>query len=330
MNDFASGPLRLGLLSTASINRMILGGARPSEHVEVVAVASRDGAKALAYASEYGIPSSHGSYEALLEDPGVDALYVSLPNGLHHEWTMRALEAGKHVLCEKPYSRHPPEVEEAFATAAGRGLVLMEAFMYRHHPQTQRVQELVERGAVGRLRLIRSTFSFPLGDLGNVRARPELDGGSLMDVGCYCVSGARLLAGEPERVLGEAVLGSTGVDMAFHATMRHADGVVSQFDCSFSLPLRQELEVLGEEGILRVAAPWRVDWGGPVTLRRGDGVEEVAVGEADAYRLELENLAAAVRGDAEPRLGRDDALGQARTIEALYRAAETGRAVAPD
>jgi predicted dehydrogenase len=322
-----SAPLRLGLLSTARINDQIVAGAAPSDAVEIVAVGSRDGARAQAYAGRHGIPRAHASYEALLEDDEVDAVYVSLPNALHHEWTLRALAAGKHVLCEKPYSRRPAEVEEAFDEAASRLLVLMEAFMYRHHPQTRRVRQLVDDGAVGRLRLIRSAFSFPLADPGNIRALPELDGGALMDVGCYCVSGSRLLAGEPQHVHAEQVLGPTGIDESLHGTMRFPGDVVAQFDCSFVLPLRQELEVLGEDGVLRVTAPFRIDWGGDVLLRRGDEVERLEVPAGDSYRLELENLAAAARNEAAPLLDRADALGQARAVDALYRAAESGKAV---
>lgn len=198
--------------------------------------------------------------------------------------------------------------------------------MWRHHPQARAVEELVRGGAVGRVRLIRSAFSFPLADLGNVRAIAGLDGGSLMDIGCYCVSGSRLLAGEPLRVSAEQVVGGTGVDMSFHGTMRHPGDVVSQFDCSFQLPDRQSLEVVGDEGTLLVEAPWRVDLGGDVLLRRdaGAGAERVEIAEGDAYRLELENLAAAIAGEAPPLLGRADALGQARAIEALYRSAEEG------
>ena len=218
--------LRLGLLSTARINGAILRGAAATDRVDVTAVASRDGATAQAYASEHGLERGHGSYEALLEDAEVDAVYISLPNGMHHEWTMRALEAGKHVLCEKPYSRHPAEVEEAFDAAAAAGRVLTEAFMYRHHPQTAKARALVEDGAIGPLRLLRASFSFPLDDATNVRLRPELDGGALMDVGCYCVSGLRLLGGEPERVVGEQVLSETGVDATMFGTLSFAGGLV--------------------------------------------------------------------------------------------------------
>ena len=326
-------PLRLGLLSTANINAQILRGASETDRVDIVAVGSRDAAKAQAYATEHGIERAHGSYEALLADDGVDAVYIGLPNGLHHEWALHALAAGKHALVEKPYSRRAADAEQAFDAAEAAGLVLMEAFMYRHHPQTAVVRDLVVGGAIGRLQAVKTTFTFALDDLTNVRALPELDGGALMDVGCYCVSAIRLLAGEPERVAGEQVVGSTGVDMAFHGTVRCADGVIGQFEASFRSPRRQQIEAVGEEGTITVEAPFRVDWGGTVLLARpeGEGLgrpEEVDVPEANAYRLELDNLADAIQGRTPQLLGRDDAVAQARAIEALYRAADEGRTVA--
>jgi xylose dehydrogenase (NAD/NADP) len=322
-----SETLRLGLLSTASINREILAAASSSDRVEVVAVGSRDGARARAYANEHGLERAHASYEALLVDPYVDAVYISLPNALHHEWTMRALEAGKHALCEKPYSRHPDEVEEAFDRAEQARLVLMEAFMFRHHPQTSMVKELLDGGAVGRVNYIRAAFRFMLQDANDVRARPELDGGSLMDVGCYCISGARFLAGEPERVSGEQIVGPTGVDMSFQGTMRFPGDVVAQFDCSFALPRYQRLDVVGDEGWLLVHAPWRTDLEGELLLSHGEHLKRVDVPEANAYELELENFADAIARSDAPRLGRADALGQARTIEALFRSASESEAV---
>jgi D-xylose 1-dehydrogenase (NADP+, D-xylono-1,5-lactone-forming) len=319
--------MRLGLVSTANINRMIIGGAAESSEVEVVAVGSRDGAQAQAYASEYGIPRSHASYEALLEDPDVDAVYISLPNGLHHEWTMKSIDAGKHVLVEKPYSRRAAEVEEAWDAAERAGLIVMEAFMYRHHPQIQRAKELVESGAVGRLRLIRTWFSFLLRDLTNVRMLPELDGGALMDVGCYTVSGARLFGGEPEKLVAHQVTGPTGVDVDFYITARFPNDVVARLDSSFTMPRRQRLEAIGEEGSVVLEAPWRVDWGGDFYIEREDGIERIDVPEANPYRLELENLARAIRGEEPPLLGRDDALGQARMIEAAYRSAAAAEVI---
>jgi xylose dehydrogenase (NAD/NADP) len=316
--------MRLGLLSTARINDAILTAAADLGGVSVDAVASRDVARARTYADEHGIGRAHGSYEALLDDPDIDAVYISLPNSLHHTWTMRALAAGKHVLCEKPYSRHPEEAEEAFAAAQASGLVLMEAFMYRHHPQTRAIAEHVRGGTLGRLLSLHATFTFPLASLGDVRAKPELEGGALMDVGCYCVSGSRLLAGEPIAVLGIEDRGSTGVDMAFFGTLLFADDVVAQFEASFVAPQRQSLEVVGEDAVLKALAPWRSDWAGDLQIVRGDDVEVVPVPRKNAYVAELENMAAAVAGTEASLLGGDDALGQARTIDALYRSAESG------
>jgi D-xylose 1-dehydrogenase (NADP+, D-xylono-1,5-lactone-forming) len=315
-----------GIISTAHINRLVLAGARESERVEVVAVASRYQARAEAYARENGIERAHGSYEALLDDPEVEAVYISLPNAPHVEWSIRALEAGKHVLCEKPLSRHPEDVECAVDVADRTGRLLSEAFMYRHNPQTRRLRELVQDGAIGALRLVRSAFTFKLDDEANVRLSAELEGGALMDVGCYCVSGSRLLGGEPEEVLGHQVVGQSGVDVVFAGTMRFPGDVVAQFDCGFRTPDRDELEVVGEEGSLFLDDPWHCRT--PVIEVRRDGArDEIAFEPVDSYRLELENLSDAIAGAAPPLLGREDALGQARAIEALYRSADEGRAV---
>jgi predicted dehydrogenase len=315
-----------GVISTANINRLVLAGARESDRVDVAAVASRDQARAEAYARENGIERAHGSYEALLADPDVDAVYISLPNSLHVEWSVRALEAGKHVLCEKPLDRRPEEVERAFDAADRAGRLLAEAFMYRHNPQTAKVRELVARGAIGALRLVRAAFSFSLDEPGNVRLAADLDGGALMDVGCYCVSGSRLLAGEPETVFGRQVTGPSGVDVLFAATMSFPGDVVAQLDCGFVLPDRDELELIGDEGSLVLDDPWHARR--PlIELRRDDGVEEIALEPVDSYRLELENLSDAIEGRAEPLLGRADALGQARAIEALYASAASGEPV---
>jgi predicted dehydrogenase len=321
-----AAPVRWGFLSTARINRRLLDAAEKTDRAEIVAVASRDRDRAEAYASEHGIERAHGRYESLLEDPDVEAVYISLPNSLHVEWSVRALAAGKHVLCEKPLTRHPEETDEAFDAAERAGRVLMEAFMWRHSPQTAKLMQLVQGGVIGELQLVRATFSFPVEGRRNIRLDPGLDGGALMDVGTYCVSAARLLGGEPERVYGEQVTGESGVDVLFSGTMRFPDGVAAHFDCGFVLPARDELEVVGSEGSLFLDDPWHARR--PVIeLRRESGVEEIALEPADSYRLELENLSDAIHGEAEPLLGRDDAVGQARTIDALYRSAASGSPV---
>jgi D-xylose 1-dehydrogenase (NADP+, D-xylono-1,5-lactone-forming) len=321
-----SAPIRWGFLSTAKINRRLLAAAAKSERAEVVAVASRDAGRAEAYAVEHGIPRSHGSYEALLEDRDVDAVYISLPNSLHVEWSLRSLAAGKHVLCEKPLTRNPAEAEEAFNAAERAGRVLMEAFMWRHSPQTAKLVQLVEGGVIGELRLVRATFSFPVEGRRNIRLDPELEGGALMDVGTYGVSAARLLGGEPERVYGEQVIGDTGVDILFTGLMRFPRGLIAQVDAGMELPRRDGLEAVGTEGSLIIPDPW-IAQRLVLHLRRGDSREEIALPPADPYRLELDNMCAAIAGEAEPLLGRDDAVGQARALDALYQSADAGAPV---
>jgi D-xylose 1-dehydrogenase (NADP+, D-xylono-1,5-lactone-forming) len=314
--------VRWGILSTAHINRLVIPPAHASSKVDLLAVASRDTARAESYARKWEIPRAYGSYEELLADGEIEAVYISLPNSLHCEWSIKAVEAGKHVLCEKPMSRRAADVEEAFAAAERAERLLMEAFMYRHNPQTKKLTELVEAGTIGALQEVRAAFSFSLYDPENVRLRSDVDGGALMDVGCYCVSGSRLLAGEPERVYGEQLVGPTGVDVRFHGTMRFGSGVVSQFDCGMVLPERDELEAIGDEGSLFLDDPWHCDE--PVIeIRRDDTeTEGIELEPSDSYGLELENLSDAIRGRAEPLLGREDAVGNARAIEAFYRSAE--------
>jgi D-xylose 1-dehydrogenase (NADP+, D-xylono-1,5-lactone-forming) len=317
--------IRFGILSTARINRLLLAGARESARVEVVAVASRDLARAEAYARDWGIERAYGSYEELLADPDLDAVYNPLPNSLHVDWSIPALEAGKHVLCEKPLSRRPDDVERAFDVADRTGRLLTEAFMYRHNPQTARLKELVDGGAIGELRVVRAAFSFTVGDTSNIRLAADLDGGALMDVGCYCVSGSRLLAGEPESVFGRSVT-EAGVDTVFAGTMTFPGDVIAQFDCGFTLPVRDELEAVGSEGSIFLDDPWHCR--NPVIeVRREGDVERIELEPVDSYRLELENLADAISGEGELLLGRDDAVAQARAIDALYRSADSGVAV---
>jgi D-xylose 1-dehydrogenase (NADP+, D-xylono-1,5-lactone-forming) len=315
-----------GVLSTARINASFLAGVAGSAACDVLAVASRDAARAGAYGREHGIERAYGSYEELLGDGDVEAVYISLPNVVHLEWARRALQAGKHVLCEKPLSRRSSEVEQAFDLAAREDRLLMEAFMYRHHPQTARVAELVASGALGRLRLVRASFSFSLRDNADVRLSAQLDGGALMDLGCYCVNAARLLAGEPSVVSGLQATGGDGVDAAFVGSMRFADDVLAQFDAGFVFTDRHELEVVGDDARLVVADPWHCRRPA-IQLIRGNAVERIEIPVANSYQLEADNLAAAIRGEAAPLLGRADAVGQARTIEALYAAADAGHAV---
>src|SRR5512139_3822581 len=271
--------LRWGILGAARINRMVIPALRGSAGNRLLAVASRDPAKAAAYAGEWGIDRVHGSYEALLADPEIDAAYVPLPNHLHAEWTIRAACAGKHVLCEKPLALTVAEVDAIGAAARESGVVVAEAFMYRHHPQTLKVKELVDGGAVGAVRFVRGTFSFPLDRPNDVRLRPEWGGGCLWDVGCYPISFTRfVLDGEPVEVTGAQALGPTGIDETFAGQMIFPGGALVQIDAGFRSPVRAELEIAGTEGTIRVRHPWKPDPALPILLTRDETTETVAVG----------------------------------------------------
>jgi predicted dehydrogenase len=274
-------------------------------------VGSRSAARAEAYAAAKGIPRAHGSYDALLADEEVDAVYVSVPNGLHPEWTLRALHAGKHVLCEKPFSSRVAGVERCFDAAEERGLVLSEGFMWRHHPQADELVRLVRGGEIGELRRISARFGFVLDRPDDPRWAPALDGGSLMDVGCYCISAARLLAGEPETIEGEGTPAPSGVDAHFTATLGFAAGVTAQLECAFDEAM-MGLEVEGTEGRVALPDPWHAHE--PV-IEIGD--RRVEVERANPYERELADFTAAIADGRPPRLGRADAVGQARVLEAL-------------
>jgi xylose dehydrogenase (NAD/NADP) len=319
--------MRWGLLSTAMINQDLAAAARESSEAEVLAVASRELARAEAHAREVGAERAYGSYEELLADPDVDAIYVSVPNSMHVEWTVRALEAGKHVLCEKTFTCHAAEAEGAFDAAERNGRVLAEGFMWRHHPQVAKVLELLAGSAIGEVRAVCASFSGATFGPQDIRLKPELDGGALTDVGCYCVHGLRTLAGsEPERVYAAQRVGPTGVDLVLSATLTFANGVVGVFDCGLELPERARLEVVGDTGAIVLSNPWLA--GTPeVELRRDDGTERIEVESANSYRLELEDIARAARGEKEPLVGRDDVVRQARVIEALLASATSGEPV---
>jgi xylose dehydrogenase (NAD/NADP) len=312
--------LRWGIISTANITKKLLGSGHDQQFV---AVGSRDLARGQAFASEHGLARAHGSYEELLADPEVDAIYNPLPNALHVEWSIKALEAGKHVLCEKPMSRHPEDVERAFDVAEREGRVLEEAFMWRHHPQLQRARELIAAGDVGELRVIRAAFAFNAGNPDDIRLQADLEGGGLMDVGCYCVSGCRALASaEPVRGYAEYVPGGNGgVDVALAATLRFPGDVVAHFDCGLSYVGGGHLEAVGSEGAIFLADPWH-GREAVIEVRRGSSVERIETGPANSYALELADFEAAVRGQRPPLLTRADAVAQARAIQALYTSAE--------
>jgi len=330
-SDMANAPVRWASLGTGDITNKVVPGARRSDRVIFVATGSRTAERAAAHAAALDIPRAHASYEALLADPDVEAVYISLPNSMHHEWTMHALRAGKHVLCEKPYTTRVAEVDEAYGFAAANGLVLSEGFMWRHHPQATALHALLPE--LGELQTIRATFAFAMGSdrAGDIRLQPALEGGALMDVGCYCVSGARLIAGEePETVYGRAAWGPSGVDLRFTGVLRFPSGVMAEFTAAFTMDHRG-LEAIGSTGSAMLLDPWQAE---PATLV-GDG-EIIPRWHPDdphpmevPYCHEFENVSAAIRGEAEPLLGREHAAGQARVLAALYESARSGKEVTP-
>jgi D-xylose 1-dehydrogenase (NADP+, D-xylono-1,5-lactone-forming) len=317
----APEPVRLGIIGTGGILDRFLPGARHSEAILVAAIASREAARAEAAAAAREIPNAHGSYDALLADPQIDAVYICLPNALHHEWTMRSLAAGKHVLCEKPYTTRAAQAVEAHDLADARGLVLTEGFMWRHGPHATRFAADLPR--VGDLRTIGATFSFVIGSEDDIRLNRQLEGGSLMDVGTYCVSAARLLVGrEPVAAVGVAWPAASGVDDRFSGILEFGDGVVATLTSGFR-SRHSSIEAIGADGSLRLDDPFA----GRATKLTGSDGFEIEIPKVDPYQLELDDFAAAIRGEHPPLLGRADMLGQARALHALYESAATERRV---
>jgi D-xylose 1-dehydrogenase (NADP+, D-xylono-1,5-lactone-forming) len=319
--------VRWGVISTANIGRRaVLPAIQRSRNGVLVAVGSRDADKARAFANELDIPRSYGSYQAVLDDPEVEAIYIPLPNSLHREWAIRAAEAGKHVLCEKPLGMDAAECAEMEAAARAHGVLLMEAFMYRFHPQTTRVRELITAGSVGEPRLIRASFSFRLTNPANIRLNPELGGGSLMDVGCYCVNIARTLyQAEPTEVQALAEWGASGVDELMVGSMRFPNGRWAQFDCSLAMARRETYQVIGDEGFIDVPVaflPGAADTRLHIRKQQGPRVETIR--GVDEYQLMVEHFADCVLGGTMPLYPATEAAANMRTIAALYQSARNG------
>ncbi|WP_165068025.1 Gfo/Idh/MocA family protein [Paludisphaera rhizosphaerae] len=323
--------LRWGLLSCARIcRRGLIPGIRASETGTLAALASRDGSQAKAWADEFEIPRAYGSYDALLADPEVDAVYVPLPNELHKPWVERAADAGKHVLCEKPLALNADEAAAMVEYCRSRKVLLMEAFMWRHHPRTLAVKKLVDEGKIGELRLIRSSFSFPI-DPGDWRLDSNRGGGALWDVGCYGVNAARLFAGdEPEQIQAAAHM-KGGVDMSLAAVMEFPNGVLASVDCSFEQPFRCWCEIVGTRGVIEIPDAYLPPASGPIaTLRTMAEPSDVGAGDDRIETLtftDVNQYAAMVdafgRSVAAGRLEApaEDGLLQMKTLDAILRSA---------
>jgi D-xylose 1-dehydrogenase (NADP+, D-xylono-1,5-lactone-forming) len=336
MYPIPSKPLRIGVLGAAKIARAFIAGVAGSKRVAVTTVASRDLAKALAFANDTGLPRALGSYEALLADPEIDAIYNPLPNSMHAEWSIRAVEAGKHVLCEKPLAMSANEARAMFAAAAKHGRYLVEAYPYRSQPQTLKLAELIKEGAIGKVQLIRSSFGVYFEDISNIRLRPEVGGGSLLDAGSYSVSLALLVAGAvPTRVHAVQQLASTGVDISMVATLEFASGILAQVSSSFATSYHRHALISGDNGSIETAYLNHPPIGGPAVLhlKRGkmvtDPTEAITTAdgngflfEADAFQKLVAHGPAAWNG-ATP----EQSVDIAATLEAMGQSARTGQTV---
>jgi predicted dehydrogenase len=321
----ADKKLRWGVISTANIGRAaVIPALQSSRNGQLVAVASRHEEKAKTFAAKQGISRAYGSYEALLAAGDIDAVYIPLPNSLHREWTIKAAKAGKHILCEKPLALNAAECEEMASAAEQHGVVLMEAFMYRFHPQTEKVLELLQDGTIGKPRLINATFTFRLSNPANIRLSAELGGGSLMDVGCYCVNISRTLAGtEPVEVQAFANWGKTGVDEEMVGTLRFADGLLAQFSCGLTLERREFYQVAGPEGHIEVQAAF-LPGTSDTTIYEHHGRRETVphnLSGVDEYQLMVEHFADCVLHQRPVRYSPAEAAANMRVIEALIRSA---------
>lgn len=320
--------LNWGLLSTAHINRALIPPLRASRRNQLVAVGSRTQDTAEKYARSWNIARAYGSYEDLLADPEIDVIYNSLPNHLHAEWTIKAVEAGKHVLCEKPLALTVQEVDAIQAAARKHGRVVAEAFMYRHHAQTLKVQELVKSGAVGDLRLIRGCYTYMLSREGDVRLDFDMGGGSIWDVGCYPISYARTVVGaNPVEVFGWQVTGPTGIDQTFVGQMRFENDIHTQFNSSFVTPFRALMEIIGSEGTLSIPMPFKPQLDEKIYLTRDEDTETIRIQGEQLYLGEVEDMADAILLGRAPRISLDDSRANVAVIRALLESARSGKSV---
>ena len=330
--------VKWGVLGNATIARVcVIPALQRSKNGIVHALATRSPEQATPVVSENHIEHVYESYEALLADPEIDAVYVPLPNHLHHPWTLKALQAGKHVLCEKPLACNALEAREMTEMASGAGLLLMEAFMYRFHPRSRSIQRMVEGGEIGEPRWVRSSFCFHMGEerltaRDNPRMRPEMGGGALLDVGCYGVSVARwLLGAEPKHLQAHAVYHPSGVDVHFVGTMRFADTKLAIVEASFVSALQQTYSVVGTEAAIELPhdafIPWEKD--ATFTHRGKDqevGQEQVIPG-ADEYQLMVEHFSEAVLKRTGPMFSPEESVRNMRVLDGLAEAARTGRTI---
>jgi predicted dehydrogenase len=324
----SSTTINWGILSTARINRSVIPGIRASKRSNLLAIASRSQESAAAFAQKWNIPRAYDSYEALLADPEIDVIYIPLPNHLHVEWTLKALEAGKHVLCEKPIALNVEGVDAIASAAKKHERVVAEAFMYRHTPQTLKVEEIVNSGSIGTLKLLRGSFAYMMTYEGNIRADPTMGGGSLWDVGCYPISYMRTIFGaEPLEVFGWQLIGPTGIDDTFVGQLRFPGDVYGQFDCSFVTSFHVNMEFVGSKGTLTVPKPYKPGLKEEIFLVRDGKTETIKVKGKELYLGEVEDMVDAILLGKAPRISLEDSRANVAAITALFESARTNSPV---
>jgi predicted dehydrogenase len=327
-------PLRWGILGVAGINQRLMPAFKASATVNLQAIASRSMDKAAAAAKADGIPKAYGSYDALLRDPDIDAVYNPLPNHLHDEWTRKAADAGKHVLCEKPLTCDAASAEKLIAYCRSKNVRLMDGFMWPHHPRTHKLRKFLDSGAIGDVKNVVAAFTFNLEGLptSNIRMQPEAGGGGLLDVGCYTTYAIRWwMKAEPVSVFAKAAF-VNGVDVAMSGVWTFADGRLASFDCGFTHPLRTWVEIVGSEHVVRVPNMWIPDDRATFEVHRQGGLFDQTVdvidtpGENQMVHM-LDDFAAAVREKREPYPNPDEAVKSLKVMDALIRSAKEGREV---
>ena len=322
--------VRWGLLSTAHINRRLIPAIWAAPRGELIAVASRDQVTADGYAKKWDIQHAFGSYQAMLDSDLIDAVYIGLPNHLHAEWSIKAMQAGKHVLCEKPFALSMGEVDQMIDTSQKTGRVLVEAFMYLFHPQTKIAREWIRNGHLGEPLIIRSVFNYRLEDKNNVRLIPEYGGGCLWDVGVYPVSFAQFIfGGSPAAVNGFSVSGETCVDEIFIGQMSYPGGGLAQIASSFRTPYMIHAEVIGNTGRLVLTRPFAsMEDGRKMIFEPFEGPSiEIPVPEVELYAGEVEAMHAAILDGVQPSLTLAETRNHVRTVLALYESVKQGRTV---
>jgi predicted dehydrogenase len=327
-----------GVMGNATIARVcVIPAIQKSSNGCVHALATRSPVRAQEVAADNQIEQIYNSYDALLVDPAIDVIYIALPNHLHHPWTVKALKAGKHVLCEKPLACSAKEAMEMASAAEDSGRHLMEAFMYRFHPRSRRIKQLVAEGRIGTPCLVRSAFCFRMGEKDwnrkkNARLKPEMGGGALLDVGCYSVSVARwFLGAEPTQVQAQAVYHPDGVDVHMVGTLGFADTALATFEASFISALQQTYSIAGADGAIEMPHNAFVPWENDATflLRKKDEEEgqQHLIPGADEYQLMVEHFADVILGNTDVMYPLADSIGNMRVLDALAQAARTGETV---